>query len=292
MIRFSGKDHRCSIEAREQFGRECAALRRGPHVYLQTCNRVEVYSGDGTVSREIAGHLFRVTAGLESRLVGERHIQGQVKRAYLEAIERRSMSPGLHRLFQRALCVGKLVRCTTGISAGAVSYSQATVELLRREAGTLRGTRAVVVGVNRTTEALIRYLMQEGCGQVTIVNRTIEKAREAASALGCAAAGIVGLAEAVALADVVVSATAAAEPVIVPSHIRDRHPMIIVDLAVPRDVDVLVGWLPGVTLFDINDVEQGIDQNLAARMGELDRAKSIIDTEADAFCGIRSEAAA
>jgi len=127
MIEFIGKDHRLAIEKRESYIPEIAPFREGAHVYLQTCNRVELYRGDGIADKDIVEHLFRVVSGLESAMIGESHIQGQVKRAYGESIDNEHISGGLHRLFQAVLRCGKRVRTETGISEGAVSHSHAAV---------------------------------------------------------------------------------------------------------------------------------------------------------------------
>ncbi len=105
MIEFIGKDHRLAIEKRESYIPEIAPFREGAHVYLQTCNRVELYRGDGIADKDIVEHLFRVVSGLESAMIGESHIQGQVKRAYGESIDNEHISGGLHRLFRRPFAV-------------------------------------------------------------------------------------------------------------------------------------------------------------------------------------------
>ncbi len=284
MIRHYGRDHRYSIDERGAFVYESKTYRRGPHVYLQTCNRVEIYSGDGDTPRHIARHLFRVTAGLESRLIGERHIQGQVKRAYTEAILTGTISSGLHRLFQEALRVGKTVRNQTGISTGAVSYSNAVMELLRRELVDLSSPlRVLIVGVNRTTETIAKQLIKAGCEYLTIANRTLERAQCIAGSLNCNVLSLDHLNTGLATYDVVICATSSERPVIFQSMLPHDKPLLIVDLAVPRDVEHSVADMCNVNLFNVSDVESQIDQNLTARKAEIRCAESIISEAAAAF---------
>lgn len=277
MIQLCGRDHRYSISERETFLKSSAYLRRGTHVFLQTCNRVEIYSGDGDTPPEVARHLFRVVSGLESRLIGERHIQGQVRRAYREAIENRSVSPGLHRLFQTALRIGKKVRSETGISLGAVSYSSAVMNLLRQELTVTADFPILVIGVNRTNETIVRYLLKAGCKAVTIANRSFEKARTLGIQLGVNAVGLEKLADALKSHSVVITATSSDQPIIVQSVMPHKGQHLIVDLAVPRDVDPAVCSLPNVRVFNVSEVESRIEQNLLMRRHEIEKAQQIIE---------------
>lgn len=283
MIRLCSKDHRYSIAEREDFLRNSAPLRATAHVFLQTCNRVEIYSGDGRAPCEVARHLFRVVSGLESRFIGERHIQGQVRRAYNDAIANKTISTGLHRLFQTALRIGKRIRKEAGISHGAVSYSSAVMHLLKTERTSVADNRILIVGVNRTTETIIRYLVKVGCESITIVNRSIAKAIDLASVYGITAMGLGELDDVLCSQDIVITATSSEQPMIVPSMIPHGRQLLIIDLAIPRDVDPIIGTFPLVRLFNVSDVESRIDQNLFIRRHAIEKAEQIIEKEVSVF---------
>ncbi len=283
MIQLLGKDHSVSVEEREAFIKVCACLRRGPHVYLQTCNRVEIYKGDGLADPQIVEHLFRVTSGLESRMVGERHIQGQVKRAYIESVNGQHISSGLHRLFQAALHVGKKVRTGTEISKGALTHSMAVIELLSQECRPLDEKRVLVVGVHKTNENILKYLHACGCKSVVITNRTEGKAKETAQSFDFRSIAFHKRVDALNEADILITATSSDEPIFLPQSFSAGRSITVVDIAVPRDVDPLAGKIPGVTLFNVEDVEARIDQNLSNRKSEMLRAENIIRQEVERF---------
>lgn len=292
MIHFWGKDHSASIEEREKFIHFCTELRTGSHVYLQTCNRVEVYSGDGAAAFETVRHLFRVTSGLESCMVGERHIQGQVKRAYLKAIEEAHISSGLHKLFQAALRTGKKVRSLTGISTGAVTHSRAVVELLKSECGCLADQRVMIVGVHKTNENILGILKSLGCESVVIVNRDNEKSKAAAEQYGFCFEEFGNRYQVLSRTDVLITATSSEQPIFTADKFSSHGDLLAVDIAVPRDIDPLVSKRPGIRLFNVADVESRIDQNLESRRAELAKAGRIIEGEVASFTKVcRTEGA-
>ncbi len=137
-----------------------------PHVFLQTCNRIELYWGEGNVIPSVIRHLYRVASGLESEIIGERAIQGQLKKAYQTAISKYKLSPELNRLFQTAIHTGKRVRTETKISEGAVSYSLATVNILKETDIDLKNTIVTIIGVNKLTEDILKFLKAKKKRQV------------------------------------------------------------------------------------------------------------------------------
>lgn len=252
-----------------------------PHVLLATCNRTEVYWGDGSIPKVLARHLFRVAAGLESALIGERAIQGQIKRAYITALTEYGLSSSLNRLFQLAIHVGKRVRTETHISEGAVSYSQLTVEMLRRYDIDLKNKIVGIIGANKLTEDILKYLKARGAVNIYLSNRNIEKAVALSNRYGGAVMGLEKKGELLRLSQVLVCATSAPHTII---NVDDfgkewKKELIIFDLAFPRDVEHRVGEIPGVTLYNLEDMEHFARQNLSLRYGEIAKAEAIIEEE-------------
>lgn len=155
-----------------------------PYIFLKTCNRSELYYGEGDVTEEVARHLFRVVSGLESAIVGERAVQGQVKEAYYTAKDQRWLPAELHKLFQSALLVGKRVRNETEISHGAVSHSLAALEILEDEGIDLKNARITLIGVNKLTADILKFLQNKGAKMVFLANRSQIKAHYLADPLG------------------------------------------------------------------------------------------------------------
>jgi glutamyl-tRNA reductase len=252
-------------------------------VLVVTCNRVEWYAGSGAPPPGVTRHLFRTVAGLESALVGETAIQGQIKDAYEEARRARPLSAGLHRLFQRALMVGKRVRTETGISRGAMSHSKAVLEILRRDDCSVTRSRILVIGVNNVSRQLVRYLVEKGSKTVYIANRTYAKAAAVSRQYGGTAVRFDQLQEKLSASDIVISATSAPHLIVKKEQFQARQPLVIFDLAVPRDIDPRIGELPNVTLFDCEDVERRVADNLHRRSEEISKAVSIIEDEVRGF---------
>lgn len=156
-----------------------------PYIFLRTCNRSEIYYGEGEVPDEVARHLFRVVSGLESAIVGERAVQGQVKEAYYTAKAQRPLTAELHRLFQSALQVGKRVRNETEISHGAVSHSLAALEIIESLGNVdVRNARITIIGVNKLTSDILKFLQNKGARMVFLANRSQIKAHYLADPLG------------------------------------------------------------------------------------------------------------
>ena len=261
----------------------------GPHVLLQTCNRIEIYAGEGEIPESTVRHLFRVVSGLESGLPGESAIQGQVKTAYEAAREQYFLSPALHRLFQQALRVGKLVRNRSGISRGAVSHGQATVEMIVASGIALTDARITLIGVNKLTEDTIRFLQQKGAEALFVANRSYNKALPYAEKYRCRIVGFDQLHEVLLHTDVLISATSAPYTVVRPGKFPANKPMQIFDLAFPRDVDTRIGEYQHVQLYNLDDIEARIQQNLHQRGDALQKAEKIIEEEVRSFYKYRKQ---
>jgi glutamyl-tRNA reductase len=293
-------------------------------VLLSTCNRTEVYlsladlaRGDeavrailadrlNTAPERLSGylyqhrdrgavkHLFRVTAGLDSMVLGEPQIQGQVKEAYQIAQETRGLAgpvvgTTLNRLFQNALSVGGRVRSETEVGLGAASVSTAAVELSKKIFGSLRGRQALVVGAGEMSEVTLECLRSEGVRSCLVTNRTFERARELAERWGGRAIHWDELGTALPSADIVICSTAAPHPVLTVERFRAAlpkgaaRPLCIIDIAIPRDVDPAVGEEPNVFLYNIDDLKQIVDDNLERRRSEIPRAEGLVDGGVEDF---------
>lgn len=238
---------------------------------------------------KVAEHLFAVTAGLDSMIVGEAEIQGQVKRAHELALAEGASGPILNRLFRGGLGAGGRVRSETGISRKGVSIASVAVDLAGRALGDLANRQTLVVGAGATSELVARALVDRGADTVFIANRHYGRARELAERFGGEAVRLTGLREQVAAADIVISATNS------PHHLidreilepalagRDGRPVFLIDLAVPRDIDPAVRSLPGVTLSDVDEFEGIVARNVGSREAEAKQAGRIIQAELDRF---------
>ncbi|MDR1672644.1 MAG: glutamyl-tRNA reductase [Bacteroidales bacterium] len=274
-----------SLEEREKRFAEIRPDTDKPHVLLQTCNRTELYWGAGDVPDGIVRHLYRVTSGLESSLTGERAIQGQVKTAYCAACERYHLSPQLHKLFQTAMHVGKRVRNETGISEGAVSHSQATAEILKRETAGLKDKVVGIVGVNKLTEDILKFLTAKQALQVFLSNRNIAKAEALARQYGGTAVRLDEKKRLLDCADILICATSAPHVVVRREDIPEGRNMLIFDLAFPRDVESSVADMKGIRLYNLEDIEHFAQQNLSLRNEEAEKAERIIEEEIGLFYG-------
>jgi len=240
---------------------------------------------------DAARHLFRVAAGLESLVIGEPQILGQVKEAHNAAAQIQAAGPILHRLFHASLAVGKRVRAETGLGAGAVSVSYAAVALARKIFGALEGRTVLVVGAGEMGKLTARHMKSHGVPQVTIVSRTMAHAARSAEAIGGSAAPWDELDRQLEASDIVITATGAAAPILTKAHVetvmrrrRDR-PLFIVDIAVPRDVEAAAGEIEQVFLYNIDDLQATVRENLARRGTEVDRAEAIVAEELEKFRG-------
>lgn len=272
-----------SLSKREELLKTLTLPAGVPHVMLQTCDRIELYWGEGSVPLEVCTHLFRVVSGLESSLIGEGAIQGQVKNAYQAAASEQKLSAGLHRLFQTALSVGKRVRTESAISQGAISHSQAVIECLLQEGIPLKNALITMFGVNKLNEDVIKFLQAKGANSIFLGNRNFEKATALASKYDCKAFRLDNIKKFLEFTDVLISATSAPHTIVRPKHIRPDKKLLIFDLAFPRDVDERVGALPNVTLYNLEDIRKRVDQNLGSRKKELLLAERILEEEVGKF---------
>ena len=265
------------MEAREAYF-QGLHVERGA-VLLQTCNRVELYYGDGDVPDDVARHLFRVTAGLESALIGERAVQGQVKDSYQQAQLQYRLTAEMHKLFSCALEVGKRVRTETEISQGAVSHSLAAIEILQQEQVDLSQSRITIVGVNKLTSDILKFLKNKGARMVFLANRSQMKAHQLADPLGISVFELHDKQRFLADTDILISATSAPHAVIDATDIPAGKKLLAIDLAFPRDIDPSIGRLPNVRLYNLSDVERRVRENISVRKSEVVRAEAIIEEE-------------
>jgi glutamyl-tRNA reductase len=240
-------------------------------------------------SGEAVRHLFRVTAGLDSMILGEAEIQGQVKRAYELALVEGGTGPILNRLFRGALAAGGRARDETGISEKNVSIPSVAVELARRTLGDLTERRVLVIGAGETAELLARALVSRGVATVFVANRHYDRAIGLAQRFDGNAVRFEELPEQLEQADIVVSATNSPHHIVERDDleqvmaIREGRPLLLVDIAVPRDIEPACREIAGVSLHDIDDVQQIVAHNAGGREAEARRAERLIDAEQDRF---------
>jgi glutamyl-tRNA reductase len=240
-------------------------------------------------AEEAAGHLFRVTAGLDSMIVGEAEIQGQVKRAYELALVEGATGPILNRLFRGALAAGGRVREQTAIGERGVSIPSVAVELARRALGELGERRVLIVGAGETAELVARALFARGVETVFVDNLHYDRAIGLGQRFGGGAVRFEELPEQLQQADIVVSATNSPHHIVERDELeqvmrkRDGRALLLVDIAVPRDIEPECREVAGVTLHDIDDVQQIAERNASGREAEAQRAEPIIAGELDRF---------
>lgn len=301
-------------EARSALQELARTAEVGEAVLLSTCNRTELYvHGEAAASvqnargllearaRRIEGevhhylyersgleavrHLFRVVTSLDSMVLGEAQIQGQVKGAYesARALAEPVTGPILSRLFEHALRVGGDVRSRTALGAGAASVPSAAVQLAKKIFGSLEGRRALILGAGEMSELALECLRSEGARSIVVANRTEGRARALVERAQGSAIRFEDIAGALAETDVVASATSAPHPVLTEKLMREalpkgaRTPLCIIDMAVPRDVEPGVGSIHNVFLYDLDDLRQIVDDNLEQRRSELPLVEEIID---------------
>jgi len=235
-------------------------------------------------------HLFRVASGIDSMVLGESEILGQVRRAYQVAFEEGLVTRVLGAAFRQALRVGKRVRTDTAIGRNPVSVSSAAVELARKAFAnnSLEDRSIAVVGAGKMGSLAAKALRRSGASPITVVNRTEERAQTLADELGIEARPWSALEEAIAESDIVISSTTASGTVIdrrtVEAATQGRgSPLLLVDIAVPRDIETSVAELPNVVLRDIDDLRGVVDANLGSRVGEISKVEEIISAELARF---------
>jgi len=234
-------------------------------------------------------HLFRVASGLDSMVLGEPQILGQLKAAFDTACANKSVKTVLGRLFQHGFTVGKKVRTDTAIGSNPVSVAFAAVSLSKQIFGDLSQMKALMIGAGETIELAARHLKGQNIGSITIANRTLERAQALAKELGAKAVTIGEIPEQLEFADIVVSSTASQLPILgkgaTESALKKRkhRPIFMVDLAVPRDIEAEVGELDDVYLYTVDDLKEVIDENRRSREEAANEAQEIILSEVTHF---------
>ena len=230
-------------------------------------------------------HVFRVASSLDSMVVGEPQILGQVRHAYSLAVAAGTAGRIMHRLVHSALRVAKRVRTETGIAASAVSISFTAVELGRKIFGSLKGATVLLVGAGEMAELAALHLANAGASRILVANRTERAAHKLADKFGGASGRFQNLTAHLAQADIVICSTAAEDFVVTPEmasaarEARRNRPVFIIDISVPRNVDPAVGKLDNLFVFDVDDLEAVIASNIREREREAERAESIVESE-------------
>jgi glutamyl-tRNA reductase len=308
------------VEALRQAVREAAV----PEIaILSTCNRTEFYCngpqaggeallawlgrhhqlGLAELSQSIyqyedadaVRHMMRVAAGLDSMILGEPQILGQMKDAYTQATQAGTLGPELERLFQTTFSAAKQIRTETSIGANAVSVGYAAVTLSRQIFNKLEETEALLVGAGEMIELVGRHLAEQGVRRITVANRTLSRGLALAEQLGGRAITLEDIPEALVQADIVISSTASPLPIIGKGMVeralkRRRHkPIFMVDLAVPRDIEPEVSGLNDAYLYTIDDLQSVIDENLRARQDAAREAEKIVELRTGQFISQRRE---
>jgi glutamyl-tRNA reductase len=284
---------------------------------LSTCNRTEVYCGAESTNQDILidwiaheqhlqredlrpylythtdaetiRHMFRVACGLDSMILGEPQILGQMKSAYQIAAEAGTLGKTLGKLFQCTFSAAKKVRTDTAIGSSPVSVAFAAVRLAQRIFDNLREQTAILVGAGETIELTARHLCEQGIGELIIANRTYDRAHTLAVQFNGFAISLAELPKHLAKADIVVSSTASQLPILgkgsVESAIKSRKhkPMFMVDLAVPRDIEPEVEQLRDVYLYTVDDLRNTVEEGMKSRQESAKQAEEIIDTEVEHF---------
>ncbi|MEK6326699.1 MAG: glutamyl-tRNA reductase [Actinomycetota bacterium] len=286
---------------------------------ISTCNRTELYlaAPDGVAAEslalgvlvreadirptelvahlyslratDVAAHLFRVTAGLDSMIIGEAEVQGQVKRAYELALVEGATGPILNRLFRGALAAGKRARSETGISQKGVSVPSVAVELAQRALGDLSSRLVLVVGAGETAELTARALAARGVEPAFVANRRYDRAIGLAQRFGGRAVRFEELPAQMEHADIVVASTSSPHHVVEPEALgevmeaRHARPLLLIDLAVPRDIHPDCRQVEGVSLHDMDDLQALVERNASGREAEARRAESVLRAELGRF---------
>jgi glutamyl-tRNA reductase len=306
--------------SREELPETTRALAAVPGVaecmIVSTCNRVEILASIESSSTEVTGflqrhfgldesllaphlyehrdqeavrHLFRVAASLDSMVVGEPQILGQVKEAFAVARASGTVGGQLDHLLQSAFAAAKKVRTETEIGSNSVSIASVAVELARKIFGSLSGRTVFLVGAGKMSELAARHLVQQGAGAILVTNRTQERARRMAEAFQGCVIPFDQLYETAGQADIVISSTGAPHPIFRREHgraflqQRRNRPMFFIDIAVPRDVDPAMGKLEGIFVYDIDDLQQVAASHMAERSREATDAEALIEGEVERF---------
>ncbi len=283
---------------------------------LSTCNRVELVACSKNGSADLRGffskffnvdaskcsdflyehrerdavrHLFRVAASLDSMIVGEPQILGQVKEAYAVARAVGAVHSHLDALLTRSFAVAKRVRSETAVGSSAVSVASVAVELAKKIFGSLHGKTVYLVGAGKMSELAARHLLAHGAAQILVANRTYDRAAQLAAKFNGLAIPFEELYDTVDRADIVITSTGAPHALFRREHgeaflaRRKNRPMFFIDIAVPRDVDALMNKLDGIFVYDIDDLQSAVTAHVSDRQKEAHRAESIIEAEVERF---------
>jgi glutamyl-tRNA reductase len=288
---------------------------------LSTCGRLEIYAEledyeagahqlrsflrnfrHGDVTHDISSylythlgsqaveHLFRVATGLDSMLIGEAEILGQVKEAYVHAQQARSLGKTLHALFREALAAGKAARSQTAISGESVSVATAAVEAAKQRLGSLGDASVLVVGAGKIGTLTAQRIKREGAKEIVVVNRSFQRAKGVVDALQTGRAlEMPGLVEALKGADVVITSTGASHFILTPGNVaeamlaRPERPLFVVDIAVPRDADPDIAGIPGVSAIDIDELKGVVETTLERRRAAVPHVEEIIAEHVERF---------
>lgn len=248
--------------------------------------------------RDAVRHLLRVASGLDSLVLGEPQILGQVKTAYRDATSAGTLGTVLNKLYQHTFNVAKQVRTDTAIGESAVSVAFAAVSLSKQIFSSFENHTALLIGAGETIELAARHLKENNIGNIIIANRTIERAHNLAEEVAGSAIGLAEIPEHLAKADIIISSTGSQLPILGKGSVeraikaRKHKPMLMVDIAVPRDIEPEVGDLADVYLYSVDDLKEIIDEGLRSRREAADQAEDIIDTQVVNFMGwLRSQGA-
>ena len=286
-------------------------------IILSTCNRVEILAaGTGEVAEQVlrnwAGarksdvedlrpyvyvhknleavrHLFSVASSLDSMVLGEPQILGQLKTAYRKAVKSRATGVILNRLLHKAFSVANRVRTETAVASSAVSISYAAVELAKRIFGDMRAHKAMLVGAGEMAELAAMHLLQAGIADILVANRTLVRGQELAKQFNGHAIPFEDMPRHLLDVDIIITSTGSQEPIIrardirAALKIRKNRPMFFIDIAVPRDIDPDVNGLDNVYLYDIDDLKEVVEENLATRRDEAAKAAEIVNEEVVQF---------
>jgi len=254
--------------------------------FLAAYHRLEPSKLDGALyrhrDRDAIRHLYRVAAGLDSMLLGETEILGQVRDAYQAALSHGVTGRVLNRLFQGAIEVGKRVRTETDIAVRPVSVAFAGVKLAEQIFGRLNDHRALILGAGVTSKQVVKHLRDRGIHSLRILNRTVEHARDLANRFGGEVLPWENLPEAMEWPDLIVTSVSSPEAILTRQLLdramatRGNRPLLVIDLGVPRNVAADAANLPNLYLYDIDDLTEIVEQNKKARQGEVPRAEAII----------------
>ena len=286
-------------------------------VILSTCNRTEIYCfGERTlpedvvrwlaefhqldaeelrahlyIHRDVAAtqHLMRVASGLDSMVIGEPQILGQVKQAYQQAKSVGTVRTFFERMFQQSFSIAKKVRTETDISVNAVSVAFAAVTLAKQVFGSFQDKKVLLVGAGETIELVAKHIYEQGAKDIVVANRTLSRAQAVAEQFSAKTCTLSQIAEKILEADVVISSTASTLPIIGKGMIEDvfkkrkHRPMFLVDLAVPRDIEPQVAELDDAYLYTVDDLQEIVASNMEARSAAAEEAEAIINDKATIF---------